>query len=87
MLLDEHLLHLWWIVHLQPVFQLIIQFLALYDPDSSYFHGLNKVLEAARQVQVNNPELLQPIADFFNIDIDERLENPSSRQGLIYEEY
>ena len=50
-------------------------------------NGLNKVLEAARTVQVNNPELLQPIADFFNVDIEERLENPSNRQGLIYEEY
>ncbi|MEE8430252.1 MAG: 4-hydroxy-tetrahydrodipicolinate synthase [Candidatus Desulfatibia sp.] len=49
--------------------------------------GLDKVLEATRKVQVNNPELLQPIADFFNVDIDERLENPSSCQGLVYEEY
>ena len=50
-------------------------------------NGLDKVLEAARKVQVNNPELLQPIADFFNVDIEERLENPSNRQGLIYEKY
>ncbi len=50
-------------------------------------NGLNKVLEAARKVQVDNPELLQPIADFFGVDIEERLENPSSWQGLIYEEY
>lgn len=50
-------------------------------------NGLNKVLEAARKVQVNNPELLQPIADFFSVDIGKRLENPSSWQGLVYEEY
>jgi len=50
-------------------------------------NGLNKVLEAARKVQTNNPELLQPIADFFNVDIAERLENASNREGLYYEEY
>jgi 4-hydroxy-tetrahydrodipicolinate synthase len=50
-------------------------------------NGLNIVLEATRKVHVNNPELLQPIADFFNVDIEERLENPSNRQGLFYEEY
>ena len=50
-------------------------------------NGLNTVLEAARKVQINNPELFQPIADFFNVDIGERLENPASWEGLYYEEY
>jgi len=50
-------------------------------------NGLNVVLEAARKVQTNNPELLQPIAQFFNVDIAERLENPASWEGLSYETY
>lgn len=50
-------------------------------------NGLNKVLQAARQVQANNPELFQPIANFFNVDIEERLNSPSSWKGLFYEEY
>jgi len=50
-------------------------------------NGLNTVLEAARKVQINNPELFQPIADFFNVDIGERLENPASWEGLYYNEY
>ena len=50
-------------------------------------NGLNTVLAAARKVQINNPELFQPIADFFNVDIGERLENPTSCEGLFYEAY
>jgi len=50
-------------------------------------NGINTVLEAARKVQANNPELLQPIADFFNVDIEARLESASSWEGLYYEEY
>ena len=50
-------------------------------------NGLNVVLEAARKVQTNNPELFQPIADFFNVDIAERLENSASWENLCYEAY
>ena len=50
-------------------------------------NGLNVVLEAARKVQTNNPELLTPIAEFFNVDIAERLQNPASWEGLCYEAY
>lgn len=50
-------------------------------------NGLNTVLAAARKVQINNPELFQPIADFFNVDVGERLENPASWEGLFYESY
>ncbi len=50
-------------------------------------NGLNAVLAAARKVQTSNPELFQPIADFFNVDIGERLENPASWEGLFYEAY
>lgn len=50
-------------------------------------NGLNIVLEAARKVHAHNPELFQPIAEFFNIEIEERLENPASWEGLSYETY
>lgn len=49
--------------------------------------GLDVVLSVARQVQTNNPEILQPLADFFNIDVAARLDNPIHRQGLFYESY
>ncbi len=50
-------------------------------------NGIEVVLEAARNVYTNAPEILQPAADFFNLDIEERLENPKYREGLYYENY
>lgn len=50
-------------------------------------NGLNTVLNAARKVYANSPEILQPVAEFFNVDIGERLENPSYHEGLCYESY
>lgn len=50
-------------------------------------NGLNVVLEAARTVYANTPEILQPIGDFFKVDIGERLENPAYREGLCYGSY
>jgi len=50
-------------------------------------NGLEKVLEAARKVQSDNPEIFKPVSDFFGVDIDERLNSLSSRKGLYYEEY
>jgi 4-hydroxy-tetrahydrodipicolinate synthase len=50
-------------------------------------NGLSKVLEAARTVQRTAPEILKPIADFFGVNIEERLENPKYREGLCYAEY
>ena len=50
-------------------------------------NGLEKVIEAARKVQSNNPEIFKPIADFFDVDIEARLKNPSSWEGLCYEGY
>ena len=47
-------------------------------------NGIQKVLATAKKVQQNNPEILQPLADFFGIDIDERLSNPTSLDGLFY---
>jgi 4-hydroxy-tetrahydrodipicolinate synthase len=50
-------------------------------------HGMEKVIEITRSVYTNTPEILQPLADFFNIDIADRLENPTYREGLYYEDY
>ncbi len=49
--------------------------------------GLDYVVSVARQVQSNNPEILQPIADFFGVDMNERLGNPEVQKGLFYESY
>jgi 4-hydroxy-tetrahydrodipicolinate synthase len=49
--------------------------------------GLEKVLAAARAVQANNPEILQPVAQFFGLDIDARLNDPACLEGLSYETY
>lgn len=49
--------------------------------------GLDVVLSVARQIQTNNPEIFKPLADFFNIDVVKRLDNPVYQQGLFYESY
>lgn len=49
--------------------------------------GLDAVLAIGRQVQSNNPEILQPIADYFSVDINERLDNPEFQKGLCYDSY
>ena len=50
-------------------------------------NGLNKVVEAAKTVWQNNPEILKPIEDFFGVDINARLNDPSKLDGLAYEGY
>lgn len=50
-------------------------------------NGLNKVLGAARTMQRTAPEILKPIADFFGVDIEGRLEDPKYWEGLCYAEY
>jgi 4-hydroxy-tetrahydrodipicolinate synthase len=49
--------------------------------------GVNVVLDAAHKVQAHSPEILQPVADFFGVNIEQRLENPDSWQELYYESY
>jgi 4-hydroxy-tetrahydrodipicolinate synthase len=50
-------------------------------------NGLQTVLDAARKVQATSPEILQPVAEFFNVDIAERLENEACWSGLAYKAY
>ena len=50
-------------------------------------NGLQTVLAATRKVQTTAPEILQPVAEFFNVDIAERLENEKYWEGLTYDSY
>ncbi|MCW4007979.1 MAG: 4-hydroxy-tetrahydrodipicolinate synthase [Candidatus Bathyarchaeota archaeon] len=47
-------------------------------------NGLDVVLASARKVYEHNPEVLQPIEDFFDVDLSERLYNERFWQGLYY---
>ncbi len=49
--------------------------------------GLEIVLDVGRTTWKKNPEILQPIADFFHVDIESRLYDESSWSGLAYESY
>ena len=46
--------------------------------------GFHVLLNATKSVQTNNPEIFEPIASFFNIDIEERLNNTESHEDLWY---
>jgi 4-hydroxy-tetrahydrodipicolinate synthase len=50
-------------------------------------NGLKAVLAAVRKVQATAPEILQPVAEFFNVDLAERLENEKYRERLAYPSY
>ncbi|MDR0470801.1 MAG: 4-hydroxy-tetrahydrodipicolinate synthase [Nitrososphaerota archaeon] len=47
-------------------------------------NGLEIILSATRKVHKANPQILQPIADHFGIDLDDRLTNPKYQEGLSY---
>jgi 4-hydroxy-tetrahydrodipicolinate synthase len=47
-------------------------------------NGMAVILEAARKVQANHPEVFGPLSRFFNVDIDERLNNPQHWEHLCY---
>ena len=49
--------------------------------------GFDVVLHALKIVQAKNPEIFEPIASFFNVDIQERLTNTALHKNLYYEEY
>ena len=50
-------------------------------------NGIDVVLNAGRTVWKNNPEILKPIADFFEVDIETRLYDESILSDLTYDEY
>ena len=47
-------------------------------------NGLDVVLAAARKTWEAHPELLQPVADFFGVDLKERLYDARFLEGLSY---
>jgi 4-hydroxy-tetrahydrodipicolinate synthase len=49
--------------------------------------ALEVVLNAGRTVWKKNPEVLKPVADFFGVDIEARLNDESLLSGLTYNEY
>jgi 4-hydroxy-tetrahydrodipicolinate synthase len=49
--------------------------------------GLEKVVSIAKTVQTNHPEILAPLAAFFDVDIDVRLNDERLWEGLYYPSY
>lgn len=49
--------------------------------------ALNVLLSQVRKVYSENPEILQPIESFFDVKLDERLNNKKYLEGLYYESY
>jgi 4-hydroxy-tetrahydrodipicolinate synthase len=50
-------------------------------------NGLETVLHTARKMQADHPEIFEPVGDFFNVDIEGRLNDPSLLEGLYYHTY
>ena len=46
--------------------------------------GFHVLLDTAKTVQAKNPEIFEPIALFFNVDIEERLNNKKFQEDLWY---
>ena len=46
--------------------------------------GFHVLLDAARNVQAKTPEIFEPISSFFDVNIEERLNNPEFQKGLWY---
>jgi 4-hydroxy-tetrahydrodipicolinate synthase len=49
--------------------------------------GLEVVVNIAKTVQSKNPEILTPLAEFFDVDIDARLNDERVLAGLCYPNY
>lgn len=49
--------------------------------------GVKYVVDIARQVHGANPGILKPAQEFFDLDLDRRLNDPTAWEGLYYEEY
>lgn len=47
--------------------------------------GLHIILDATRKVYENNPEILKPIEDFFDVDLSQRLYEEKFWKGLAYD--
>jgi 4-hydroxy-tetrahydrodipicolinate synthase len=49
--------------------------------------GLQVILHNAREIQSRNPEIFKPLSDFFDINVEERLNNEQYWKGLYYDAY
>jgi 4-hydroxy-tetrahydrodipicolinate synthase len=49
--------------------------------------GFNVVLDALKMVNAKNPEIFEPIAQFFNVDIEQRLNKSEFHKKLYYDAY
>ncbi len=49
--------------------------------------GFDFVMNAAKTVWANNPEIFAPLADFFNVDIEKQLSRPENAQMVCYPGY
>jgi len=49
--------------------------------------GVQTVLETARGVHERSPEIFEPIERFFDVNLDQRLNNEKNWRGLAYEAY
>jgi 4-hydroxy-tetrahydrodipicolinate synthase len=49
--------------------------------------ALNTVLNKARKIQAEHPEIFEPLARFFDVDVDERLSNEKYQRGWFYDDY
>jgi 4-hydroxy-tetrahydrodipicolinate synthase len=50
-------------------------------------NGLEVVVGALKKVMLNDPAILQPAIDFFDIDIEARLSDQALLESLIYPQY
>jgi 4-hydroxy-tetrahydrodipicolinate synthase len=50
-------------------------------------NAINIVINAAKSAFSSNPAIFKPIEDFFNVNIEERLNNQRYMAGLCYDEY
>lgn len=50
-------------------------------------NGINTLMAAARKVFTDAPQLFEPLADFFNVDVAARLNDPEYQEGLFYTDY
>ena len=49
--------------------------------------GLDVIVQAALAVHRNDPSLLNPIGDFFGVDVEARLNDAAAQGGLTYDAY
>ena len=49
--------------------------------------GLAKVLDAARRVYAARPDFFEPVEEFFEVDVGERLQDKRCWEGLTYDSY